>query len=55
MVQDGVMRRSAETRGGVLELGEGTVMRRGMSGGVVRDIVVELRKSGSGRGRGFWG
>lgn len=47
MDQVGVMRRSAERRGLVVvdcwEGLEGTVMRRGMSWGVVRDIVVAER------------
>lgn len=46
VVHDGVIRRSAETRGGALdvevveeEVEEGTIMRRGISGAVWRDIV----------------
>ena len=40
IVQEGVMRRSDETRGAEEGVGEGTVIRRETSGAVWRDIVL---------------
>jgi hypothetical protein len=40
-VQDGVIRRSELMIGAEFGVGDGTVMRRGMSGWVWRDIVLD--------------
>jgi hypothetical protein len=42
MLQDGEIRRSAERSGGALVEGPGTVIMRGMSGIVCRDILIAL-------------
>jgi hypothetical protein len=42
MLQDGEIRRSAERSGGALVEGPGTVIVRGMSGAVCRDILIAL-------------